>query len=84
MFCFPTDLGVIASQRIISSKSPLEALEHISQNFPMLAPAQSKEAKNLSLFKEIVYNQENFLAEGKSSISINGLQLNLERLNPFK
>jgi UDP-glucose:glycoprotein glucosyltransferase len=79
-----TDLGMRASYAIISSSSPLDTLETISQNLlTNLHKLPSKEEIPSEFEGEILWNQENVFQGGKSGFWLNGMQLGEKDIDSF-
>jgi hypothetical protein len=62
------DMGLQASQKIVSNSDPLRALRDISQNFPSLAGSLTRLKQNQTLKQEIANNQQR-VGEGMSPLS---------------
>jgi hypothetical protein len=77
-----TEVGIQASQKILSSSSPFHMFEQISQNFPVAVKSLYKMKVNDSLKQEIEVNQR-ALEQGKNIFAINGRILDLEKFTPF-
>lgn len=77
------DIGVQAVQRIMQSSSKLALMQELAQNLPMLITSLSKLKFSNDLKNEIRRKQK-ILGDGtSSSISINGIKLDLEKITPF-
>ena len=69
------DLGLQASQRVLSSKTPLSTLADICQNFPFTARSLSKLPVNRELASEVQHMQQTMYGQGFSAAFLNGLAL---------
>ena len=79
-----SDLGIQAAKKILSSSNPIQMLQDIAQNFPVLASALSNmKITNSSLKDEIAFNQQ-IISAAQTSIFLNGRALDLEKINIFK
>ncbi|KAA1082855.1 hypothetical protein PGT21_016846 [Puccinia graminis f. sp. tritici] len=86
------DIGAKATQHVLSSPSPLTALRHLTEDFPLIAHTLVNEwvpgriSRELRL--ELKENMEDGIPPGRSVVWMNGLQLSslvsLENLNLFK
>ncbi|TFK48915.1 glycosyltransferase family 24 protein [Heliocybe sulcata] len=77
------EIGVKATQLIMSSPNPLATLQHLSQNFPKYATALARRVVvNESLLEEVGNNQ--YKAQpGISAVWLNGNPVSEVDLNPF-
>lgn len=86
------DIGAKAAQHVLSSPSPLSALRHLTEDFPLIAHALVNEwvpgRISRELRGELQENIANGIPAGQSAVWMNGLQLSslvsLENLNFFK
>ncbi|CAM8984047.1 unnamed protein product [Rhodiola kirilowii] len=76
------DLGHQAAQRIVQSLDPLQSMEKISQNFPLLVSSLSRIKLNTSIKNEIIANQR-MIPPGKSILALNGVLINIEDLDLY-
>uniref|UniRef100_A0A7N0UES8 UDP-glucose:glycoprotein glucosyltransferase n=1 Tax=Kalanchoe fedtschenkoi TaxID=63787 RepID=A0A7N0UES8_KALFE len=76
------DLGHQAAQKIVHSSDPLQSMEQISQNFPLLVSKLSCIKLNASIKNEIIANQR-MIPPGKSIMALNGGLINIEDLDLY-
>lgn len=80
------DLGLRASQLVLTSSSPLRTLKRLSQDFPRFAHKLATKwvpALNSSIADETRANQAQFVEGGRNVAWLNGMLLRDEDLKPF-
>ncbi len=68
IYLLSLDMGLQASQKVVSSSDPIRVLRDISQNFPSLAGPLTKLKLNSTLKQDIQYNQKR-INEGKTKFA---------------
>jgi Thioredoxin-like domain len=75
-------IGILATQLVSESDSPLETLRQLVQNFPRYATSLSRRVIPQSgLLQEITSNSRK-IQPGVSAVWLNGVQLSAEDMNP--
>ena len=77
------ELGVKASQLIIQSSTPLDTLQHLSQNFPNYATALSRRLKKDQEVSHAQTLNHGVVPGGTNVMWMNGILLQKADLNPF-
>ena len=77
------DLGVQASQRVLQSEEPLRLIRDLSHNLPALVGSISRMRVNTTI-KDEIDNNRNYMHPGTNVVYVNGRQLHLEELTPYK
>jgi UDP-glucose:glycoprotein glucosyltransferase len=78
------DLGLQATQRIVSSRDPLREMVDVSQNFPSLAGSLSRLKLDPEVRAEAAQNAERLGPDGGSLVmSLNGAPLEMDTVDVF-
>ncbi|CCJ29871.1 unnamed protein product [Pneumocystis jirovecii] len=76
------ELGFSITQFVMESKTPLETLNYILQDFPKYASYLSTIKINKKTLKKLTLNYK-YLNPGETVFSINGLKIKLDKINGF-
>ncbi|KAF9648458.1 glycosyltransferase family 24 protein [Thelephora ganbajun] len=77
------EIGIQAAQLLSDSRSPLVALEQLSQNFPKYASSVARRVNPKKELKEEIGGNARIAQPGLSAIWLNGLQLQETQINPL-
>ena len=77
------DLGLVATQRILSASDPLRLMRDMAHNFPSLAQALTKLAPDASL-KTAIQSAQQYVHAGAGAFQINGRQFDMESVTPLE
>ena len=76
-------LGLKTSSHIMESKTPIDSLAKISQDFPKYSSYMAKLNASLDFMNEHQNNREKFLPAGYNMIWMNGMQIDARQMDAF-
>lgn len=76
-------IGIQAAQLLSDSRSPLTALEQLSQNFPKYASSVARRVSPKEELKDEILTNARIAQPGINAIWLNGLQLQDTNINPL-
>jgi len=77
------DIGIQASQRVMSAEEPLRLIRDLSHNLPSMVSSLSRMRVNQQVKAEIEGNQQ-YLHPGANLVLLNGRQLDVEAMSPYQ
>ncbi len=81
---FIQEIGILATQLVSESDTPLETLKQLIHDFPRYATSLSRRVVPQSgLVQEIASNSHK-IQPGVSAVWLNGVQLSTDDMNPYR